>query len=770
MKRALLLGLMVLPVAALILVSENDRAGAGGVCTIRVNAADENLSPDGNVSLREAIAFATDVFDPQPAELGQISGCPAPFDDNPGVETQDIINFDPSVFPSGSPTTINLGGSLPPLSAGNDTVRGSGYGVIVDGGGADPCFSITSSGNQIDGVEIHNCGVAILVEGQEGMVMGSRGPQANPVAVPADDNKILYNFIGSNETGIKIGVEADDNIVAANRIGTNSEGDVADPNGTGILVESGTDNRIGGPGGFSGGRQVQSGPAEEEGNLISGNTGNGLVIEGGMGTAVLGNRIGTNRAGDAALPNGGIGVVVVSSTGNVIGSVLESGANVISGNAQNGVHIFGDGNLIEGNLIGLNAAGTGAIPNGIGGVVIQNGESNVVDLNVISGNESAGVEICCDMADDNTVINNFIGTNAAGDSPIGNGDHGIRIEAPRGNIGGPGLGNVISGNEFGGVLLLGQDAVDNWVQGNRIGVAADSELPIPNNGYGVAAIGSGPNLIGGTNFDSEGNLIANNTGEGVGVTMFFGASTGKRILRNSIYANGGLGIDLEQDGATLNDNLDPDTGGNGRQNYPVLSSASADGGLTIEGTLNSTANTGFEIQFFANSECDPSGLGEGEDYVGSAVVTTDGSGNVAFSEDFPPFAGQFVTATATSPDGNTSEFSGCVEIESSATPTPSPTPTPGPTATPTPTPSPTAAPGGILGDTDCDEDVDAVDALHVLQDVAGFDPDADCLAQGDVQCDGDRDAVDALGILTHIAALPPQPQEPGCPAVGDQIV
>ena len=102
------------------------------------------------------------------------------------------------------------------------------------------------------------------------------------------------------------------------------------------------------------------------------------------------------------------------------------------------------------------------------------------------------------------------------------------------------------------------------------------------------------------------------------------------------------------------------------QNFPVVTSSFTGGGVvTVAGTLNSTPSTTFRLEFFANSILDPSGFGEGETFVGSATVTTDLSGDASFAVSFPASvpAGQFITATATDPGGNTSEFSGVVTAE-----------------------------------------------------------------------------------------------------------
>jgi PKD repeat protein len=95
----------------------------------------------------------------------------------------------------------------------------------------------------------------------------------------------------------------------------------------------------------------------------------------------------------------------------------------------------------------------------------------------------------------------------------------------------------------------------------------------------------------------------------------------------------------------------------------VLTSATSDATNTIiTGTLNSIPNTEFTLEFFANTACDPSGFGEGEIFLGSTVTTTNSSGDVSFTVTFTPAipGEQFITATATDPNGNTSEFSECV--------------------------------------------------------------------------------------------------------------
>ena len=223
---------------------------------------------------------------------------------------------------------------------------------------------------------------------------------------------------------------------------------------------------------------------------------------------------------------------------------------------------------------------------------------------------------------------------------------------------------------FGTEVILSNlnPATNTVVQGNFIGTGtlADGVIPLGNQQFGVSVRGPG-NVIGGT-AQGEGNVIAftidsGSADYGAGVIVF-GSNTSGTIAGNSIYSNDGIGIDLGRDWVTPNDHCDGDSGGtsNSLQNYPVLTSAVSDGGqTTIQGTLDSTASTPFTVDFYSSPACDPSGFGEGQTYLGSATAMTDGSCSANFTTTLPVMvaAGQSITATATDPSGNTSEFSAC---------------------------------------------------------------------------------------------------------------
>jgi CSLREA domain-containing protein len=237
----------------------------------------------------------------------------------------------------------------------------------------------------------------------------------------------------------------------------------------------------------------------------------------------------------------------------------------------------------------------------------------------------------------NVVEGNFIGTDPTGTIARGNGRFGVSLYFfPSANnlIGGttPAARNIISGNGH-GVVIGSVGSTNNVVRGNYIGTTVSGTTALGNSGYGVG-IGTG--------------------------------ATGNRILSNAIFSNGALGIDLGGTGVTPNDAGDPDAGENNFQNFPVIASAVTSGGGTmIQGTLNSTANTGgFVVEFFASPSCDSSGYGEGQRFLGSITVNTDNFGNAFINQTLASatFAGEALTATATDPTGNTSEFSQCLTI------------------------------------------------------------------------------------------------------------
>ncbi len=222
-----------------------------------------------------------------------------------------------------------------------------------------------------------------------------------------------------------------------------------------------------------------------------------------------------------------------------------------------------------------------------------------------------------------------------------------------------GAGNLASGNGLNGINIF--QAVGAVVYGNLVGTDATGTFAIGNGLEGIV-VGANGAIVGGIN-EGEANTVAHNLDSGIEVQGLTAALNGNRIRGNSIYSNGGIGIDLGGDGVTANDALDVDGGPNARQNYPIVISAvpSAPSGTHVEGTLDSTASTNYTLDFYANPPCEgrPQDFTEGLLYLGSMDVVTDGAGHTAFSADlaFTIEVGQPVTVTATDPNGHTSELS-----------------------------------------------------------------------------------------------------------------
>ena len=363
--------------------------------------------------------------------------------------------------------------------------------------------------------------------------------------------------------------------------------------------------------------------------------------------------------------NSASGVRVIAGGGSVIGGTTPSARNVISGNQQNGVTLeFGSSNtVILGNLLGTDFAGSGDAGNRFEGVFVGNSRGNVIggttpgSRNVISGNDQRGVSLTGGVS--NRVEGNFIGLNAAATGALPNSNTGVDVQNTSFNLI---ARNVISRNAFHGVSVFNSQS--NRIVGNFIGTDASGALPAGNTGSGIA-VTTDNTIIGGV-IAGEANRIAFNASRGVEISF----GTNNALRGNEMFSNTNLGIDLGFFGVTTNDPGDADTGPNTLQNFPLITAATLHtNSTTVSGTLNSRANTTYAFDFFANSTCDISGNGEGQQYLGSTNVTTDGSGNVSLDVTLPTRGiGRQITATATDPTGNTSEFSPCFNAGSTIPP------------------------------------------------------------------------------------------------------
>ncbi|RKG89496.1 right-handed parallel beta-helix repeat-containing protein [Corallococcus terminator] len=379
---------------------------------------------------------------------------------------------------------------------------------------------------------------------------------------------------------------------------------------------------------------------------------------------------------DGTTQPGYAGVPVVELDGIVSGSSafrFASSGNTLQGLTINrfsaGVLLVGSGgNTIQGCYIGTDATGVLARGNGVG-ITVSSSNNTLGGVtagarNVISGNTGDGIVVTAG-ASGNLILGNFIGTTAAGTTPLGNGDAGIHlIGGPLTVVGGAvtGAGNVIAGNGSHGVYLE-NGAGFATLYGNSIGTNPTGTLPLGNAGSGVFIEDTSDTRVGGV-ATGQANRIAYNGAPGV---VVIGATSLRNTVRgNSSNQNIGRGIDLGNDGNTANDLFDPDTGPNTLQNKPdinaVLNLVST---TLIQGTMSSTPSSTFTVDLYRSPSCLPAILGEDDKmYLGTATATTTflGLGTYSLTVPFalPVLSG--VTAVATDALGNSSEPNICTTV------------------------------------------------------------------------------------------------------------
>ena len=427
-------------------------------------------------------------------------------------------------------------------------------------------------------------------------------------------------------------------VVQGNFIGTDPSGTIGIGNGLGVALVQSPSASIGGA-------------SASASNVISANFGDGIQLNDSVDALIERNLIGTDVTGTVPMGNDGDGIDVFNSGSTATADAILN--NVVSANFG-GISLGSStGNVIQGNLIGTDITGTRPLGNSGDGIEMFNSGDNTIGGtasgagNVISNNEGIGILAVSQSFGDNLIQGNRIGTDITGTVAMGNKDDGILlIDEFSNTIGGTtaSAANVISANGGDAIAFDDVYASGNLVEGNFIGTDVTGTQDLGNGGHGVYAQVSN-NTIGGT-ARGAGNTIAYNKLAGVAVVDGpFGPATGVAILSNAIYANQGLGIDLNDDGVTPNHPGGPIYGPNNYQNYPVLTSATSSGGkIVIAGTLNSAASTSYVIQFFANVTADPSGYGQGQTYLGQITVTTDANGNASFTATFKTSvpAGQFI--------------------------------------------------------------------------------------------------------------------------------
>jgi hypothetical protein len=408
-------------------------------------------------------------------------------------------------------------------------------------GGNGPGEGNVISGNRDAGIYVLNGG-ANLIQGNyigtKAGGIGTIGNANNGIAL----NNTVQNVIGGTTPGARnvisgnrgsgihmVGAGSTGNLIRGNYIGTDASGKVDTGNtADGITMAGVSANSVGGTNAAAG-------------NLISGNEQVGVFLSDGAATnLLLGNLIGTDVTGKLPVGNGMAGIAVAGAVSNIIGWPLPGSGNVISGNKQDGIFLATNsiGNLVQGNLIGVDVTGARAVSNVYNGITISGGSANRVGgvspgtANVISGNAKYGLHLLAGSAA-NFVQGNRIGTDLEGRAAIPNRLCGIRLEGA-GNVIGDvtkGGGNLISGNIQDGVFLVGLAATGNAVRGNYIGTDLSGTNALGNGRGGIGISDAPANHIGGVEAGA-GNVISAN--KEAGVFLIGAGATQNRIEGNKI--------------------------------------------------------------------------------------------------------------------------------------------------------------------------------------------------------------------------------------------
>ena len=643
------------------------------------------------------------------------------------------------VFLNGAAAVQNViqGNQIGTDKSGALALRNANDGITVSGAPSNTISGNVISGNGTNGVFLAGpdadgntvAGNFIGTDAGGKLALGNHNVG---VAITAAGNVIgASNVISGNlRDGILLSGGANGNLVQGNLIGLSAAGTNALPNGfNGISINGASSNIIGGT--VSAARNVISGNAGNgigilmvtdilnsvvgnyigtdgtgtraisndlagirtqacsnliggatagSGNLISGNGQEGIWLVGTngevAGNLVQGNLIGLDVTGTSGLGNGNAGIGISSAANNQIGGAILGARNMISGNGNNGLFLIGAGaagNVIQGNYIGTDKTGGLARGNVQDGIVLQNVSSNQIGGsasgagNLISGNNgnaggSGNNGIYFTNASWNLIQGNRIGTDASGAANLGNSWNALYLQNANSNlIGGvvAGAGNQLSGNGREGIDLIKSSW--NTIQCNFIGTQADGVSPLGNTLHGIDLdTGSTNNTIGGPAVEAGNHIAFTQTALYSGLRVRTG-SLNNLISGNSIFSNAGLGIDLGAYGVTAN--VDCETGqgtsANAGQNYPVLTNVYSGTATEIRGMLDSGKSKTYLLQFFSNPSGNVLGYGEGQVFLGQTNLTLGAACSSNFTVLLPVSvpAGWVVTATATDPANNTSEFS-----------------------------------------------------------------------------------------------------------------
>ncbi len=526
----------------------------------------------------------------------------------------------------------------------------TGNGIALDNVAGVKIF-----GNRIG---VNGAGDTRRANGENGILIEDAKQLEIGIAPPVYGGNIIS---GNAKAGIRLAGQPSDLKIQHNTLGLNLDQLGKLPNdGDGILVDGPAQ---GDPVEMTG-VKIGGKDAQHLGNTIAGNTGSGIRVVNAAKLEIYANRIGTDDGGNLPFANGEDGVRIGGGREIDLGAgAPDYAGNVISGNTGAGVRLTsGTSEMrIHQNRIGLNLAGTGALPNSGAGLVYSGpnppagrplligGASNAVNVaggaleegNLISGNSGPGVRIV--GAGDSEAVRlegNLIGVGNDGEQVVRNEGPGILVE----NIFGVTIGhwadprrrNVISGNKEEGVRVEGAAAFVE-LHRNRIGSGADIKKEAPNERHGIWFRG------GATDSVISANTIRYNKENGVRISE--AATRRVRLTQNLIHRNVKEGI-LVEDGA--NNGIEPPTV---RRSDPHELVGSIEG---------SSGTPGGTVEIFVDPLPKPMEdgyFGQGDQYVRTVAAGADG----AFTVDHSGSRKGILTATITDGEGNTSAFSPVLE-------------------------------------------------------------------------------------------------------------
>jgi titin len=462
----------------------------------------------------------------------------------------------------------------------------------------------------------------------------SAGSSSDGLRLPAGNSTIrglaINRFGGA---GIHVQLPGGTNFIQGNFIGTDPTGTLSLGNGSaaqsgGLWIDSSSGNWIGGP--YSTNR-----------NVISGNTGPGVYLLNCAGNTVQGNLIGTTVSGTAALGNSNNGISLYNAPANLAGGTSAAARNVISGNGGSGVYLNGSGatgNLVQGNYIGTDTSGSLAMPNAGDGVTVNGAPANTIGGasagagNLLSGNSQGGVSLNGAGAANNLVQGNYIGTDASGRLALGNAASGVTVFGGSTNLVGgttAAARNVLSANKLSGIVIS-TNSMGNLVQGNLVGVDTTGTNALGNSVDGISIVSASSNTVGGTSPGAR-NVISGNTS--YGIEIYGTGATGNSIQGNYIgpavtgqyaLANKLCGVHIQSPGNTVGGAL------SGAGN---LVSGNGQDGVFLDGA--GAANNFVQGNYIGTVASGTAGLGNSRGGVGISGApgntiggTTAGAGNL----------------------------------------------------------------------------------------------------------------------------------------------